>query len=619
MIAPYGTWISPFTAEMVAGGSTGLGEPRVEGDRIFWLEARPKEEGRVVLVVHEKGTTRDVTPKGFSVRTRVHEYGGGSYVVDGDIVYFSNWADQRIYRQELGSDPVPFTPEPPSPSSWRFADALVLEDGIVCVRERHEDGDVINELVFIDESGESIIIVTGHDFFSSPRVSPDGQKIAWLCWDHPNMPWDGTELWTGDYEGSGVLGVRRRVTGGRDESIVQPEFGPTGGLYWLSDRSNYWNLYQDKQPIAPMDHDCAGPAWTLGGRYYGLLADGRIVMTINEDGFERLVLRNPDGEQTPLDVSPGTHRGAFATDGELIVVLSGDASTRAAVRVIDPASGSVDTLRRAGGFDAAYVSQAQPIEFMSEEGPSHAFFYPPSNPDFEGLEEDLPPLIVFSHGGPTSAAKPDLDPEIQFFTSRGIAVVDVNYGGSTGYGRRYRQRLSGMWGIVDVRDCINAARHLASEGLVDGARLAIRGGSAGGFTTLAALTFHDVFKVGASYYGVGDLEALARETHKFESRYLDHLVGTYPEALDLYRQRSPINFTDQISCPIILFQGLEDEVVAPSQALAIIKSLATRGIPHEYVFFQGEQHGFRRAENIARAIGDELLFFGWVLGFEPVL
>jgi dipeptidyl aminopeptidase/acylaminoacyl peptidase len=614
--APYGTWTSPFSAELVAAGSVRFGTPRIDEGRVFWLEDRPREKGRVVLTEYESGSLRDVTPEGFSIRTRVHEYGGGAYLVSDGVVYFSNWSDQRLYRQNLGGDPVPITPEPPSTGSWRYADGIVVPDGIVCVRERHEDDEVVNELVYVAD-GTPTIAVGGHDFFAAPRLSPDGSTLAWLCWNHPNMPWDGCELWTADYLGGGSLGPHRRIAGGTSESIIQPEWGPDGALYWLSDRSGYWNLYRDHQPVAPMDADCAGPAWTFGGRYFGFLADG-IVLTINEDGFERLVVVDSDGNQSAVNIPAGSHRGNVVTDGDhAIVVVSGWPSERGAVRKVDTTTGSVETLQSAGNLDATYVSQPQPITFPSDEGPSHAFFYPPHNPDFAAEEDELPPLIVFSHGGPTSAAQPSLDPQIQYFTSRGLAVVDVNYGGSSGYGRRYRQRLSGTWGIVDVLDCIGAARSLAARGLVDGSRLAIRGGSAGGFTTLAALTFHDVFQVGASYFGVGDLEALARDTHKFESRYLDRLIGPYPEAADLYRQRSPINFVDRLSCPIILFQGLEDEVVPPSQALAMVAALEARGISHAYVPFAGEQHGFRQAESIARALTEELSFYGRVLGFTP--
>jgi dipeptidyl aminopeptidase/acylaminoacyl peptidase len=616
-IAPFGSWTSPLSAEMVAAGAVGLSEPRVHDGRIFWLEARPEDAGRVVLVVSRDGHINDVTPKGLSVRTRVHEYGGGSYLVAHDAVFFSNWDDQRLYRQEPDGEPVPVTPAPPGPASIRYADGVMTPDGIVCVRERHESDTVINELVLIsvDPPSEPATLVAGHDFFSSPRISADGSKMAWLSWNHPNMPWDGTELWTADV-GDERLNARRKVAGGLNESIVQPEWGPDGSLYWLSDRTGYWNLYRDNEPIVPVEADCAGPAWTFALRYYGFLSGGRIALTVTEHGYDRIVVVDTDGARSLIRLPAGTHRGRFTTDNEnTIVVVSGSPSSLDTVRRIDVSTGAFEVVKSAGALDEAFVSPAQPIKFPTDDGPAHAFFYRPRNANFEGPDDELPPLVVFSHGGPTSAARPDLDPEIQFFTSRGLAVVDVNYGGSTGYGRRYRQRLRGTWGIVDARDCIAAARFLASRKLVDGHRMAIRGGSAGGFTTLAALTFHDVFRVGASYYGVGDLEMLARDTHKFESRYLDYLVGPYPQLAGLYRQRSPIHFTDRLSCPVILFQGLEDEVVPPAQASAMAEALKARGIPYSLVTFPEEQHGFRQAEHIAQALDDELTFYGVALGF----
>jgi dipeptidyl aminopeptidase/acylaminoacyl peptidase len=617
-IAPFGSWTSPFSADMAAAGSVRLEAPTILGDRVYWLEARPQEDGRVVLVLHENGATRDVTPEQFSVRTGVHEYGGGSYLISDDTVYFSNWSDQRLYRQDLGGEPVPITPEAPVPGSWRYADGTLFQGGIVCVRERHETGGVINELVLIDGTSDPVVLVGGHDFFSSPRMSPDGASLIWLTWDHPNMPWDGCELWSAEYLGGGELGPRRRLAGNPNESIVQPEWGPDGSLYWFSDRSGYWNLYRDNRPIAPMDADCAGPAWRFGSTYFGPLSDGRVLLTVTREGFDRLVVVDSGGDQSALPTPPGTHRGNLATDGDhTAVAISGSASTRGAVLKIDVTTGVIETLRSVGSFDSAYVSRAQPITFPSDDGPTHAFFYAPHNPDFQGPKDELPPLVVFSHGGPTSASRPDLDPEIQFFTSRGLAVVDVNYGGSTGYGRRYRQRLRGTWGIVDARDCIAAAKHLASRRLVDGDRMAIRGGSAGGFTALTALTFHNVFQVGASYYGVADLEAMASDTHKFESRYLDYLIGPYTEMAGIYRQRSPINFADRLSCPVILFQGLDDRVVPPSQALALVQALKDHGIPYVYVPFMGEQHGFRQAKNIASALTQELSFYGQALDFVP--
>lgn len=622
--APYGSWVSPISAQDVAGGSIRLSEPRFVEDRLLWLEMRPAESGRTVLVAREKdGTLTEPIPDGFDVHTSVHEYGGGSYAVHGDTIYFSNRSDQRLYRLDPGSDPQPITPRPPFSGAWRYADGQVTQDGsyIICVREHHTPGSVTNELVSIptDGSAEPFTIMSSHDFFSSPRVSPDGNRLAWMNWDHPNMPWDGTELWTVELLDDGGLGTRRRLAGGANESILQPEWGSDGSLYWLSDRTGFWNLYRDGRPLAPIEADCGDPAWVFGLSFFGFLADGRIAMTVIEDGFDHVYLLE-DGERNLLDLPAGTHRGRLVTDGDhTVAVISGSAVETDAVRVLD-----VDTDQTAvvDGHDhhpipPAYISIAQPIRFPTDEGPAFAFFYEPHNPLYVGPEEELPPLLVFSHGGPTSRTRPDLNPAIQYWTSRGIAVVDVNYGGSSGYGRRYRQRLRGTWGIVDTRDCIAATRFLASKKLIDEDRLAIRGGSAGGFTTLAALTFHDRFRAGASYYGVADLEALARDTHKFESHYLDTLLGPLDEYAWLYHQRSPINFTDRLSCPLILFQGLEDEVVPPAQAASMAAALDKQGIPYLYITFEGEQHGFRKAENIAAALEEELAFYGEHLGFTP--
>lgn len=622
-VAPYGTWRSPITADAVSAGSVRLREPRFDGDRLLWLESRPVENGRTVLVERTRnGSVRDVTPDGFDVRSRVHEYGGGSYIAHDGVVFFSNRSDQRLYRQERGQDPLPITPRPPAAAAWRYADGSVTPDGrwIICVRERHEPGSVINELVSVptDGSSDPIVVAGGHDFYASPRVSRDGLRLAWINWDHPNMPWDGTELWTVELLEEGDLGTRRRVAGGPNEAILQPEWAPDGSLYWLSDRTGYWNLYRDNAPVAPIDADCGGPAWNLGLSYYGFLEAGRIALTVTEHGTDQVLLIGPDGSRERLDLPAGTHRGRMATNEKRIIALiSGSPRSLDAVRRVNVSTGDTTVVVTAGTLDPTFVSAAREISFRTDDGLTYAFAYPPVNPEFVAPEGELPPLVVFSHGGPTSAARPDLDLTIQFFTTRGIAVVDVNYGGSSGYGRRYRQRLRGTWGIVDARDCIAAARALVQRGLVDGDRMAIRGGSAGGFTTLTALTFHDVFKAGASYYGVGDLEALARETHKFEARYLDNLVGPYPQTAGNYRQRSPIHFTERLSCPLILFQGLEDEVVPPSQAKAMVSALKERGIKYRYLEFPGEQHGFRKAENIAKALREELAFYGSVLGFEP--
>ncbi len=561
----------------------------------------------------------DVLPPGWSARTTVHEYGGGAYVVDRGRVVFANFEDQRLYRIHVadGADPVAITPEPASRWGLRYADADVSPDGeqIACVRESHRGPaatDVVNEIVVlpIDGSREPEVIATGHDFYAAPRWPPDGAGLAWLSWDHPNMPWDGTELWV---DGS-------RVAGGPTESIVQPEWSPAGVLHFASDRSGWWNLYCADGPdaLVARDAEFAGPAWVFGLSWYTFLADGRLVCAWGErDGGHLGVLESGRLRDVP---TPYTSFQSLRAAGDRVAAIGGSPTQPPAIVTIDIDSGATDVLRRSRevDLDAAYVSVAEPIEFPTEGGrTAHAFFYPPTNPDAAAPAGERPPLLVFSHGGPTSQTSNVFQVGIQYWTTRGIAVVDVNYGGSTGYGRGYRDRLKGTWGVVDVDDCIHSARYLAGRGDVDGQRLMIRGGSAGGYTTLCALVFRDAFATGASYYGVADAEALARDTHKFESRYLDSLIGPYPAARDLYLERSPVHFASRISCPVILFQGLDDAVVPPAQAEVFVAALREKGLPFAYVAYEGEQHGFRKAETITHSIDSELAFYARILGFEP--
>jgi dipeptidyl aminopeptidase/acylaminoacyl peptidase len=606
-----------------------LGQVEVDGERVYWLEGRASEGGRQVVMRWAPGRDAgDVIGQEWSARTTVHEYGGGAYAVAGDTAFFSHFPDQRIYRVDPGEEPRPLTPAPPEPMAYRYADARVRPDGreLVCVRERHVDGVVLNDIVLIDavEGGEPVELVSGADFFAAPRFSPDGRRLAWLCWCHPRMPWDGTELWTGEFAEDGLAGPER-IAGGPDESISQPRWSPDGVLHWVSDRTGWWNLYAedgagDARALAPLDAEFTGPDWVFGQSTYGFLRDGRIVTAWWQRALANFGVLDPRSGRLDRWNVPYTAVGSVRPyrDGAVAVVAS--ATDEPAVVVFDGDGNVTDTLRRSRPVtpDAGFISAAEPIQFSTEHGlTAHALWYAPANKDAEGPGDEQPPLIVMSHGGPTASASPALNLATQFWTSRGFAVVDVNYGGSTGYGREYRQRLRGQWGIVDVDDCVNAARYLASQGLVDGNRLAIRGGSAGGYTTLCALTFREGFSVGASYFGVADAEALATDTHKFESRYLDGLIGPYPGAKDLYRERSPIHYADRLSAPLILFQGLEDRVVPPDQAEVMVEALRLRGLPFAYVPFEGEQHGFRKAENIIRSIEAELWFYGKVLGFEP--
>ena len=610
---------------MLATSGVRLGEPWLEDGVCYWREGRPAEGGRGVVVRGDAfSEPRDVTPAGFNVRTRVHEYGGGAYWVHRETVFFANWDDQRLYRIDPGSEPVPITAE--TGGRHRYADGRVTADGslVVCVRERHEDDGVINELAVIPAAGgEGRTIAGGHDFYSNPRISPDGAELAWLSWDFPNMPWDGTELWVADLGADGSLSNERLVAGGASESIFQPEWSPSGELHFASDRSGWWNLYREGTDgsLKPARMEFGWPMWVFGYAAYGFLEDGRIACLYEPgDGTQRIALLDPaTSELLDLDLPHTAFDSPYVrASGSQLLFVGGGPMLPAQVVSLDFSSRAVEVLRESEDLevDPGYLSVPRMIEFPTDLGTAYAHYYPSANADFEGPADERPPLIVSSHGGPTGESTQEFDLSIRYFTSRGFAVVDVNYGGSAGFGRAYRERLKGMWGITDTVDCINAAKFLAEQGDVDGERLAIRGGSAGGYTTLCALTFHDDFSAGASYFGVADAEALELDTHKFESRYLEGLIGPYPEQAELFRARSPIHFTDMLSCPLILLQGLEDEVVPPAQAERMVEALEAKGLPYAYVAFEGEQHGFRKAENIERANEAELYFYSRVFGFD---
>ncbi|HEX8138367.1 MAG TPA: S9 family peptidase [Pyrinomonadaceae bacterium] len=626
-VAPYGSWKSPITSDLIVEGSVGLSQPLIDGTDIYWIEMRPSEGGRGVIVRRgEDGQTVDVTPPPFNARTRVHEYGGGDYTVHDGTTYFSNFADQRLYRRTAADrEPQAMTPA----IEMRYADAVVdrRRGALFCVREDHTEAgrEAINTLARIALDGESSgeVVVSGNDFYSSPRLSPDGKQLAWLTWNHPNMPWDGTELWVGQLDEAGSVVSSERVAGSASESIFQPEWSPDGVLYFVSDRSGWWNLYalRDRsiEALCDMEAEFGQPQWVFGLTTYGFASPTSIICTYIERGMSRLARLDTVTRRLTTFDTPYTDITYLRVRAERAVFRGGSATSPASIVQLNVTTGETLVLRRSNDLkiDEGYLSAAQAVEFPTAPGQTaHAFFYPPRNRDFSAPEGERPPLLVKSHGGPTSATSSTLSLSIQYWTSRGIAVLDVNYGGSTGYGREYRERLRGSWGIVDVDDCVNGARHLARAGLVDGERLMIDGGSAGGYTTLCALTFRDAFKAGASHFGVSDAEALAQETHKFESRYLDGLIGPYPARAELYRERSPIHFADRLSCPVIFFQGLEDKVVPPNQAEMMVEALKAKGVPVAYVAFEGEQHGFRRAENIKRSLDGELYFYSRVFGFD---
>jgi dipeptidyl aminopeptidase/acylaminoacyl peptidase len=639
-IAPYGSWVSPITADLIVAGSVGLGQPALDGEDVYWVEGRPAEAGRHVLVRRTPdGATRDVTPPPWNVRSRVHEYGGGAYAVRDGLVVFSHDADGRLYRLDARDEtvaPVPLTPQTED-RALRYAD-LIFDPGrqrIVCVREDHTaGGEPVNSLVAVSltptEAGDpGDVLAGGTDFISSPALSPDGSHLAFLTWNHPNMPWDGSRLWIGRLGTDGAVSVARRVAGGDDVSVFQPRWLPDGSLAYAADSDGWWNLHRLADPLterpigAPlcqMTAEFGLPQWVFGMSTTAVLGDGRLACAYNERGSWKLATLDPaTGALDGVTVAYDEIDGLQAT-GDRLVFLGGSPAEPYCVVLLDLATGAATPLKRAIESipEEGYRSTPQTIEFPTTRGrTAFGFYYPPAHPSFRAPADERPPLIVLSHGGPTSATDTTLNLGILYWTSRGFAVLDVNYGGSTGYGRAYRARLDGQWGVVDVDDCCNGARYLAEQGLADPKRLIIRGGSAGGYTTLAALTFRDVFTCGASRYGISDLETMATDTHKFESRYLDRLVGSYPAWRSLYVERSPIHHLDRLNTPLILLQGLEDEVVPPDQSLRMFEAVKAKGLPVAYVPFEGEQHGFRKAENIKRALEAELFFFGRVFGFDP--
>jgi dienelactone hydrolase len=717
--APYGSWKSPISAAMVAGGSLGLEQICLDGTDAYWIESRPEEGGRQVIVrLSGDGLVQDVTPAPFNARTRVHEYGGQSYTVAGGLLVFSNAMDGRLYCKLGDSTPRPITPSGP----FRYGDFAITPDGssVICVREDYrgvadagaasETAEPVDAIVQIDLAGHRAgqaaliggepggdcfagvspashaeheparsdrktreapvayggtmpgarLLVEGSDFYGAPRVSPDGRLLAWLSWNHPNMPWDGTELWLGEIGAGGAVENCRTVAGGLDESILQPEWSPDSVLYFVSDRSGWWNLYRlrgnddDVEALHPMDAEFGLPGWVLGLRTYDFAGPDLLVCACCRRGTWGLAMLDTkslafEPLETPYTQVTGVRgerswkpeagswnqeagawkpgagrptpgqRASGARDKATAWFVASSPSEPAAVVRLDLETGGSESVRRSSDvrLEPGFISAPQEMEFATERGQTaHGFFYAPRNGEFSGPPGERPPLLVMCHGGPTDAASPSLSLGTQFWTSRGFAVMQVNYGGSTGYGRAYRERLNGQWGVVDVEDCANAARYLAAQGLVDKERMAIHGGSAGGFTALRALTTTDLFRAGAIYYGVSDLEMLALDTPKFESRSHLRLVGPYPEGRDLYRERSPVDAAERISAALILFQGLEDEVVLPRQSEAMVQAALAKGLPVAYLAFEGEGHGFRRAENIQRALEAELYFYSRVFRFE---
>jgi dipeptidyl aminopeptidase/acylaminoacyl peptidase len=620
---PYGAWASPVTAASLAEGAIGLSDLRVADGQLYWLESRPAEGGRLVVMTLEGGEARQLTPEGFNARTRVHEYGGASYVATPDGVWFSHFRDQKLYREAGEAAPEPMTPE-----GYRYADAVPAPGGgLIAVREDHTDpSNVKNTVVRLSgHAGDAGTVLYGEaDFVAYPRVSPEGARLAWIAWDFPAMPWDATRLYVADLTPAG-LSNRRQVAGGEGISVLEPQWADDGTLTWISDESGFWNLYDDrgggKRAILAREAEFAAPLWTLGQANYALMGGGRVVATARRAGGEGLLLIDAAAGSAQPIATPFSSVTSIQRLGEgRIAGIAHSATETSALVSIDIATGACEVLRRPSPAALAEpcVSRAEPISFPSAGGrTAHALFYPPRNDGFAAPAGETPPLIVQAHGGPTAGASGAFSLGVQYWTSRGFALVDVDYGGSSGYGRAYRQLLDGQWGIVDVEDVIAAARFLAEAGRADPKRIAIHGGSAGGFTVLAALSQSGVFAAGGDFYGVADLEALARDTHKFESRYLDGLIGPWPAAKATYDARSPINHLGGFSAPLLILQGADDPIVPPNQAHMIRDALKARGTPVAYIEFAGEGHGFRRAENIIRAKEAELYFYGKVFGFEP--
>ena len=624
-ILPYGNWESPITSDLITSASVTLDQVHIYDGAIYWLERRPRESGRSVIVSFSNNTTEDILPPPFNARSRVHEYGGGVYCVCEHGIFFVNDADQDIYRVENSNHPERIT----YTENSRFADLSFdnRHNRILCVCEDHNTSDTepCNSVVSIDiTTGVINTLHQGYDFYSNPRMNNDGSKLAWLCWNHPNMPWDGTVLWLADVNAQGLLANALHVAGSQSTSIFQPHWSPDNILYYVTDESGWWNLARHDETgtvaITTLKSEFGLPQWVFGQTTYAFSGTNTIFCSHITDGIGRLSHIDLD---TLAIADAGILQNSFisicAYENTVCFIAASETSFTQVVRLdADSLESEVITSSCSTDIDDGYISKGQVICFDTRHADkAYAIYYPPANQHHEAPEGELPPLIVLCHGGPTGMADASLDLRKQYWTSRGFAIVDVNYSGSTGYGRNYRDRLKYEWGVRDVEDVCDAAIYFADKGLVDKNRLIIRGSSAGGYTVLAALTFHNTFSCGASYYGISNLESLIAETHKFESRYTDQLIGSYPEHKQTYYERSPINFVDQLSCPVIFFQGMEDRVVPPSQAETMVVALKNKGIAVSYVSFEKEQHGFRHASTIKATLDSELYFYSVILGFNP--
>jgi len=624
-IKPFGSWKSPISGESLVRSSLGLGQLQIDGDKVFWTEGRPEEKGRTALMEWSlsKGL-KEVSQPDWDVRTKVHEYGGGAFHMSVAGGFYIDNRDQQLFKILEDEKRQRLTPA----DQFRYADAVYdhYRNQLLVVGEDHsEPEDVRNMLLKVagDGSLEKQVIAKGNDFFSNPRISPDGNQLLFLSWDHPNMPWDGTQLWLGDLDQDGNITKIERIAGDEDESIFQPLWDPNGDIYYISDQTGWWNIYRysdgHSSCVLEMEAEFGLPQWIFGMSTYAVINAGELIASYKDlKGSHLINIDVASGTIQDIDV-PFSEIDQIRASQNLIAFVASSTEQPPAIVAIDLKSNDMHIIRKSSEtqLHGDFLSRAEQLSYESRPGElTHAWYYAPLNRDYTGPEREKPPLIVLSHGGPTANSNSALNMTIQYWTTRGFAVIDVNYSGSTGFGRKYRERLNGTWGIRDVEDCTAAAKSLVQSGRADPDRLIIKGGSAGGFTTLAALTFNNTFTAGASYFGVGDLELLARDTHKFESRYLDQLVGSYPEEKQVYMDRSPINHTDQLNCPVIFFQGLDDPVVPPNQAERMVDALKKRGVPVAYIPFEGESHGFRQASTKVKAIESEYYFYTQIFGIE---
>jgi len=619
--AAYGAWPSPISAAVVAAGASPLSQPQLDGADSYWLAGRASEGGRTTLMRQRGASVTEMTPAPFNVRTRVHEFGGGASLVADGVIWFSHFADNRLYVIRDGAEPAALTAGGP----FRYADFVLdrQRQRLICVREDHSAGSAqpVNTLCAVKQDGSETVLRSGSDFYAAPRLSPDGRTLAWLSWDHPRMPWQGSELWTAEVLADGVLGVPHLIAGGPQEAICQPEWSPAGVLHFVSDRGGWWNLYRlidnAVQPLCERAAEFGAPHWAFGGSMYGFRSSEEIVCTYIENGVSRLAqLSTATGKLHPIP-NPYEEIRELRVSGSVAFMLGGAPTIALELARVDLYTDQHEILAQSIAQlpPEGYLSVPESITYpTSGQRTAHAFYYPPRNAGIEPAAGSKPPLMVISHGGPTGMATNTLKLATQYWTSRGFAVLDVNYGGSSGFGRAYRDALKGQWGVIDVDDCVAGARYLATLGAVDPDRLVIRGGSAGGLTTLCALTFHDLFKAGASYYGVSDLKGLDADSHKFESHYNEYLIAPQPEAQALYLQRSPINHAEKLKRPMIFFQGLDDKVVPPQQSEVMVEALRASGVPVAYMTLEGEGHGFRKADSIVRTLEAELYFYLCIFG-----